>query len=603
MNKYKKQRAFTLVELIIVIAILAILGTIAFISLQGYSSQSRDSARISDLSRMKTSLELFNLDSGKYPIPTDGTNITYSGATAWIQGYFGESVYANVDKLDRIPTDPLINKEFVYSTISTRNAFQLAGAMEGGEVTMNNVQGIMNNVAAMIEVSASEKTAILKVSGNYNGKILKVSTGGIDCILASPSIITSSGITLEEIIQNNDLAYDSYKNLPFQYAGTYNTKGEENLNLVNTGSLELYCGDLKTLSEQTSSGVTARANLLTNLQNAYSGTTISNVGEIAEIINTNTYDLNATEQLATTIVRNNLGGKIIASAGSSTTTNTNCDFNGDTVINNTSVTAYLTDSVSFGNTCTSEQRMCNNGTLNGTYTYTGCTVSGATGTFNLSQTTVTQGTNVTISNTCSEIPTSYTSSNTAVATVAGTTITTLSAGTTDITPVGGACGDNLAKTLTVTTILYTNLDGSFSPYIPDGANGVGRFTLVSGTVGDGGYGVILDNITGLYWMSDGNILTTKSWTNAKTNCANLSLGGYTDWRLPDYTELKSIVDLSVYIPSINTSYFSSSTLAGGYYWTSTSYAALTTNAWVVVFTDGTSLYTSKTDNRNIRCVR
>ncbi|MFA5917863.1 MAG: FISUMP domain-containing protein, partial [Candidatus Gracilibacteria bacterium] len=39
----------------------------------------------------------------------------------------------------------------------------------------------------------------------------------------------------------------------------------------------------------------------------------------------------------------------------------------------------------------------------------------------------------------------------AVATVAGTTITTLSAGTTDITPVGGACGDNASKTLTVTT--------------------------------------------------------------------------------------------------------------------------------------------------------
>ncbi|MFK7780612.1 MAG: prepilin-type N-terminal cleavage/methylation domain-containing protein, partial [Candidatus Gracilibacteria bacterium] len=51
MNK----KAFTLVELIVVITILAILGTIAFISLQGYSKSSRDSVRISDVSNMKIS--------------------------------------------------------------------------------------------------------------------------------------------------------------------------------------------------------------------------------------------------------------------------------------------------------------------------------------------------------------------------------------------------------------------------------------------------------------------------------------------------------------------------------------------------------------------
>jgi len=41
----KKKKAFTLVELIVVITILTILGTIAFISLQGYSRDARDSTR------------------------------------------------------------------------------------------------------------------------------------------------------------------------------------------------------------------------------------------------------------------------------------------------------------------------------------------------------------------------------------------------------------------------------------------------------------------------------------------------------------------------------------------------------------------------------
>jgi prepilin-type N-terminal cleavage/methylation domain-containing protein len=43
------QQGFTLVELIVVITILAILGTIGFISLQGYSADSRDAKRTSDL--------------------------------------------------------------------------------------------------------------------------------------------------------------------------------------------------------------------------------------------------------------------------------------------------------------------------------------------------------------------------------------------------------------------------------------------------------------------------------------------------------------------------------------------------------------------------
>ena len=46
------KRAFTLVELIVVITILAILWTIAFISLQWYSKDARDSTRITDIGNL-----------------------------------------------------------------------------------------------------------------------------------------------------------------------------------------------------------------------------------------------------------------------------------------------------------------------------------------------------------------------------------------------------------------------------------------------------------------------------------------------------------------------------------------------------------------------
>jgi hypothetical protein len=61
----------------------------------------------------------------------------------------------------------------------------------------------------------------------------------------------------------------------------------------------------------------------------------------------------------------------------------NCVFNGNTVISGGSVTGYFTTSVPYGQTCTSESRVCTNGTLSGSAQYTGCSVNGpASCTFN-----------------------------------------------------------------------------------------------------------------------------------------------------------------------------------------------------------------------------
>ena len=49
---------FTLIELIVVITILAILATLGFISLQGYTSQSRDAKRVSDVRTIGTAVNL-----------------------------------------------------------------------------------------------------------------------------------------------------------------------------------------------------------------------------------------------------------------------------------------------------------------------------------------------------------------------------------------------------------------------------------------------------------------------------------------------------------------------------------------------------------------
>lgn len=82
------KKAFTLVELIVVITILAVLGTIAFISLQGYSGEARDSKRLSDVNNLvkKVNIELSkgtNLSSLVSSGSTvSGLTIDWTGSTA-----------------------------------------------------------------------------------------------------------------------------------------------------------------------------------------------------------------------------------------------------------------------------------------------------------------------------------------------------------------------------------------------------------------------------------------------------------------------------------------------------------------------------------------
>ena len=46
---------------------------------------------------------------------------------------------------------------------------------------------------------------------------------------------------------------------------------------------------------------------------------------------------------------------------------------------------------------------------------------------------------------------------------------------------------------------------------------------------DNGDGTVTDNVTGLMWAQDQSE-TNYPWSEAGTYCANLTLGGYDDWR-------------------------------------------------------------------------
>lgn len=77
----KVQKGFTLVELIVVITILAILGTIAFISLQGYSQDAKNSKVTSDVRTLTSAIETSMTDGTVGNITAAITGGTGSGAS------------------------------------------------------------------------------------------------------------------------------------------------------------------------------------------------------------------------------------------------------------------------------------------------------------------------------------------------------------------------------------------------------------------------------------------------------------------------------------------------------------------------------------------
>jgi general secretion pathway protein G len=67
---YKKQKGFTLVELMVVIIILAVLTGIAIPSYLALRNRAREQATRTEMQNIATALEIYNADIGYYPAGT-----------------------------------------------------------------------------------------------------------------------------------------------------------------------------------------------------------------------------------------------------------------------------------------------------------------------------------------------------------------------------------------------------------------------------------------------------------------------------------------------------------------------------------------------------
>ncbi len=110
--------------------------------------------------------------------------------------------------------------------------------------------------------------------------------------------------------------------------------------------------------------------------------------------------------------------------------------------------------------------------------------------------------------------------------------------------------------------------------------------------------IVTDNTLELQWQDDA-VGSPIPWEEAIAYCEALTLGDYSNWRLPNINELKSIVDRSKYYPAIVDGFENSSE---NKYWSS-SYGEYKNYAWGVTFIFGSVGNVSKADSNYVRCVR
>jgi len=114
----------------------------------------------------------------------------------------------------------------------------------------------------------------------------------------------------------------------------------------------------------------------------------------------------------------------------------------------------------------------------------------------------------------------------------------------------------------------------------------------------------IDPVSGLTWQVESPGMM--NWPGAMGYANSLVLGGCKDWRLPEASELETLLDRGElldparYRPSMRKEVPFRDSLA---YWSSTTFGENTDNAWIVMFDGGYVLSYNKRNSYHVRCVR
>jgi len=129
-----RERAFTLIEMLVVMAIIGILVTISAFALQGARSGARDSRRKADIETIRVALELYRADCNGYP-----SSVSFGGSLKGndsVPGCGAANVY-----LPQVPQDPQ-NPTKTYTYAQSGNGYSVCASLENSPVNASDLTSV-----------------------------------------------------------------------------------------------------------------------------------------------------------------------------------------------------------------------------------------------------------------------------------------------------------------------------------------------------------------------------------------------------------------------------------------------------------------------------
>lgn len=140
----RRRSGFTLIEILIVVAIIGVLSSVVLVGLRPAQQRGRDTRRIADLKEVQNGLELYYQKCGFYPGAAECAST--SPATDW-NGLVSILTGSEIG-VKNLPTDPNSSKEYAYVQLEDGVGYVLGADLEdaGNPALATDIDGTFSGV-------------------------------------------------------------------------------------------------------------------------------------------------------------------------------------------------------------------------------------------------------------------------------------------------------------------------------------------------------------------------------------------------------------------------------------------------------------------------
>ena len=136
-----RKKGFTLIELMVVIALIAIFSSIVMASFTTVRARNRDGKRVSDIREIEKALSLYQIENNVFPVPSDPSEpVTLTGEDEI------SVILEGGGHISGVPHDPQSpNTDYTYETNTQGSTFTLSFCLETDTIRSYN-EGCGNTI-------------------------------------------------------------------------------------------------------------------------------------------------------------------------------------------------------------------------------------------------------------------------------------------------------------------------------------------------------------------------------------------------------------------------------------------------------------------------